>query len=97
MVTQEEARKRLNFSLPLRSEVYYIVQKNKSSAYVRLFVVQNNQIVEISKLASIAIGVTYVGEKGIHRKGTGYGYGTDTVQELNYALNKCSLLPRSLL
>jgi hypothetical protein len=95
MKTKEEARKILKEWLPPHSEVYYLVQFNKSGAYVRLFYVSKNQIDEITMLAATAIEATYVEDKGIHRRGTGYGYGSDTVKELEYVIGN-TLIYRKL-
>jgi hypothetical protein len=99
MKTKEEARKLLFYCLPPHRQISYLVQQTKAGAYVRLFFASDSHMIEeCSKLAAIAIEATYVEDKGIYRKGTGYGYGSDTVQELSYAIYKDStIIPSSKL
>lgn len=68
--------------------VWYQTRKTKAGAYVRLFIVVKEMIIEISEPAAQVMEATYVESEGIYRRGTGYGHGSDTVDNLDWALFK---------
>ena len=76
------------YILEEQKTVWYQTRKTKAGAYVRLFIVVKEEIVEITMRAAKAMGATYVENKGIYRRGTGYGYGSDTVDNLGWNLFK---------
>jgi hypothetical protein len=83
-----KATKVFAYILEGQKTVWYLTKRTEAGAYVRLFIVVKEEIVEISKLAARAMGTTYVESKGIYRRGTGYGHGSDTVDNLGWDLFK---------
>lgn len=79
-----EAAGRLLDFVPKGTRVYHL--KGKKPNQIRLFVVWHGEILEITRLASIVGEMSFHPDRGITRKGSGYGYGSDCVEILSYAL-----------
>jgi len=76
----------LKNAIPQGSTVWHITRKTENGAWVRLFVIWDNQIEEITLPAARIIEIKYNEKYGMYRRGCGYCQGTDCVEQLSQCL-----------
>lgn len=87
---REQSQAELRSILKGHDEIMTLAEWRGSTAFVRLFIVKKNRLVELTWQASVAMGERYVHREsqpyGIKRGGYGYGKEFDVVYSLGRTL-----------